>query len=84
MDIPYGHRNKIIKRINANQSRPVTKNIYEELPEGIGTEGENIKDEDIFDEEEQRRLFQEAVEAFRKGNKPVDDNYDLFSNEVYL
>ncbi len=70
MDIPYGHRNKIMKRIknkNSDGTRPVTNNQYDELPPN---------EEDVYDEEKQRRLFQEAVEAFR-GNKN-QDNYEKF------
>ncbi len=98
MDIPYGHRTKILKRLGLKQNdninnpcnrfdnnvRAITKNTYEELPMGTDTVVEKNKKpyEEQYDEELQRKLFQEAVQAFRKGKREEDkDNYDKFSRE---
>jgi len=86
MQIPYGHRVKILKKIKefrAHKSKneeasiqaEVMNTTFSEMGVGVGTdmnEGENKKDnkknEDLeFDEEEQQRLFREAVEEFRRG-----------------
>jgi hypothetical protein len=103
MDIPYGHRIKILKSINIYKEsniRPLSNNEYEEMPfennkemintkseMGVGKETfkqssnetfkkdskENNIDEDIYNEEEQSRLFREAVIAFRSA-KTLEQN----------
>ncbi len=78
--IPYGHRVKIVKRIREinEEVRPVQRNEYEELPE-IEDNRSNFNNGDITDinayEEEQRRLFQQAVSEFRggKGDIVIED-----------
>jgi hypothetical protein len=79
MDIPYGHRNKILKKLgirednsNSLDTKSLSKNNYEELP---------MEADDFYDEQKQRKVFQEAVEAFRK-TKDKEDNYDKFSKEI--
>lgn len=60
MDVPYGHRIRIIKKVN-EITTPLEEpkhNQYEVL--------EHMPEEEIDDARE-RMLFQKAVEEFRKG-----------------
>ena len=71
MEIPYGHRTKIIKKIkNATgftvKNSSDEKDVYNEIGSDEKTRSEF--DDNEQNEREQRRLFQLAVEEFRKGN----------------
>jgi hypothetical protein len=99
MDIPYGHRVKIMKRISGknkkdkesgideiqikNNIREISKNNYEELPSPVHdiNNFDNNNDEG-YDEELQRKLFQEAVNEFRHGKKnfKTEDVIDIKEN----
>jgi len=87
MEIPYGHRIKITKKLKefklhrnkANEDAVAFEDMnstFTEMGVGIGTNsiedsdhGEYLKERSGFDEEEQQRLFREAVDLFRKGKK---------------
>ncbi len=61
MNIPYGHRIKMLKKIaELKEIRPLSKIDYEELPE---------QQDEMYNEELQQKLFREAVEEFRNGGK---------------
>ena len=79
MEIPYGHRAKILKKIK-NSNRFALKNSADEkdVYNEIGTDDKTRNDFDDLEqnEREQRRLFQLAVEEFRKGNSSKNINYD--------
>lgn len=73
MEIPYGHRAKIMKRLKdfrSDEIRPSNGTLYEELPieVAIGEDNLNVNSKDTYDEQEQRRLFQKAVSDFRNAN----------------
>lgn len=87
MEIPYGHRIKITKKLKefkqnknkANETELAVEamnSTFTEVGVGVGTENDEIADREAnkkdpleFDEEEQQRLFSQAVEEFRKGKK---------------
>jgi hypothetical protein len=78
--IPYGHRMKIIKRIkelNNVHVRPEQHNVYEELP--IKGDFNDIDDIEAY-EAEQRQLFQQAVQQFRRGEPAADEQINEASN----
>jgi hypothetical protein len=89
MEIPYGHRIKITKKLKefkqhrnkANEGEVAVETLNSTFSEmGVGVGSDSIDDQNFcelhkkenleFDEEEQQRLFIEAVEEFRKGKKP--------------
>jgi hypothetical protein len=92
MEIPYGHRNKIIKKISTlvginteqfDNERAVSNNMYEELPMEMdskvmsGGMASQLIQDDNYDEQLQRKLFQQAVEEFRRGKKMSDSGVDI-------
>lgn len=76
MEIPYGHRVKIMKRLR--EYRPdlpleepdadtsVVKSMNQTMRQEMGAGNDEIDTNEEYDEAEQRRLFQEAVNAFRR------------------
>jgi hypothetical protein len=75
MEIPYGHRVKILKALGLRENNN-TSSLTNTLAKST-----NLESEDLYDEEKQRKLFQEAVEHFRKG-KITEGNYDKFNRDM--
>lgn len=91
MKIKGGSKAKILNKVK--EMKTSSKKLLEEMynnntggnPEsGVGTEDlkSNVsKNQDFYDEEEQRRLFQEAVQEFRTGStKPKNDFNSSLTN----
>lgn len=105
MEIPYGHRNKIIKKVStlvginteiSDNQREVSNHMYEELPMELNSKAhiagikstssmssmssmahhQQIQD-DTYDEQLQRKLFQQAVEEFRRGKQTSQVGRDI-------
>ncbi len=73
LNIPYGHRMKMLKKISEmKETRPLSKIDYEELPGPA---------DEVYDEELQRKLFQDAVEEFRKGAKIQEESEEPIKAE---
>jgi len=108
IEIPYGHRIKILKKLKefkvhrnkANESdlaylavEAQMNSTFTEMGVGIGTDTMEDKDakseadirenDNTFNEEEQQRLFKEAVEEFRKGKKQ-DTNNNVNSKKITI
>jgi hypothetical protein len=85
MEIPFGHRGKILKKLkefklhrkNQSQAEITTEILNTSTQDmGVGVDDAILNDNndknsntELDDEEEQHRLFRQAVEEFRKAKK---------------